>query len=174
MSRKTFKHLSEIFESNKLYSSVNQNICQLKVIQIAWREIQKSTPMTQQLCSFFEHSYPTSVQGNTLFVACDITIIVNHARYIQDNILKQLSKQGISQISKIHIQHANSLQPTQATQATQSTMLSPTKTKGNANRPIDPECLHTLERFTQSCESDVLKASVEKLLSRMEKQKTEK
>ncbi len=158
------QNLNNIFQSQQLLSSVNNDICKLKLIHKVWfklieRTLNNGTP-TAFNPQILEQCLPISVRKEVLNLGCESSLIANHIRFIEQALIQEILDRGINGITRLNI----SVMPQEIQQSNEE-----------LNQPIirnvDQRTINTLKDFTRSCSSEKLRSSTERLLIQLQKNK---
>jgi hypothetical protein len=86
---------------------------------------------------------------------------------MHNDIISELKNQKVKQISTLEMQLSHDFNSVDAFSENNIQTISKIK----IDREINIECITLLEQFSTTCQSEVLKKSVEKLMLRMKKEK---
>lgn len=161
------KNLNDIFRSQRILNSVNDDIHRLKKIHKIWFQLLENNVNSTNKNSFnpaiLEQCIPVSIRKQTLNIVCESSLIANHIRFIQQELLREISAREINDIKELHISIAHDMH--------KDTSLTEIHKETNqvSDRDVDLKTIHTLEQFKGSCTSETLRLSTERLITQLKK-----
>ncbi|MGH1427092.1 MAG: DciA family protein [Arenicella sp.] len=157
-------NISDIFNTQRLFATIGKDIQRLKTIQAFWQALADSgfQHTEKKPHSFIQKCLPVSIKSHTLSIACESSLVANHLRFLQQQLLQELRLNNIEGITTLNIFIATDMLKHQEALAEENY-------QKKVERTIDPECITTLEQFKQSCKSETLRNSIQRLLNQLKK-----
>ena len=158
------RNISEIFNTQRLYATIGKDIQRLKEVQFYWSVLIDSgfQHTEKKPHAFMQKCFPVSIKSQTLSIACESALIANHLRFLRQQLLQELSLHNIEGLTTLNIFITADI-------LEQQENLTEKNSSQKTKRTIDPNCIATLEQFKNSCQSEPLRASVQKLLDQFKK-----
>lgn len=157
MKSKKMTTMTEILQSQSRFTALNKQLAKLDKIQACWQKITLNHNCSDNIIAFFTHSHPNSLNNGVLSITCESGLIANHARFIQEDIIRELYKAGSPSITSLIL--------------LTSKKRNKQHTAGvKIERKVDKGSLKALKNFAHSCTSEPLKVATEKLIKSMERQ----
>lgn len=158
MKSKKMISMTELLQSQSQFTAINKQLFKLEKLRSYWQKIIVNHNCADNILTFFIHSEPNSLNNGVLSINCESGLIANHARFIKEDIIRELHEAGAPSIKSISLL-------TSKIQNQQQTAID------KVEREVDKGSLKALKKFTQSCTSEPLKAAAEKLVKSMERQR---
>ncbi len=156
------QNLNDIFRSQRLLNTVNNDIHQLKLVHKVWLKIIEQSLENVTTCNFnpniLEQCLPVSIRTKILNISCESSLIASHMRFIEQPLLQEILDHGIEGVTGLNL----IVMPMDFQNNT-------VNTNETLKRNVDPRTINTLKEFTRSCTSEKLRSSSERLLKQLEK-----
>lgn len=168
------QNLNDIFHSQRLLKTVTDDIGRLNKIHEIWFQLIETNVTDTQKNNFkpavLEQCIPVSVRKQTLNLVCESSLVANHARFIQQELLREILAKGINDITKVHISIVSNMHSDTSFSETQAAKQATSiEAKLVSDRTVDLKTINTLEQFKSSCTSEKLRLSTERLIAQLRK-----
>jgi len=163
--------LNDILRTQPLLKNIDKELRSLTKIQIIWQQwIASENNDNQQLNqSVLSKCFPISVRKNSLTILCEAPIIANHIRFSVPTIIQLLKNNHISTITDIQTSVSSELTKSNIESLFQN--LITTKPETKKNRTVSEDTIMVLQQFQQSCSSETINESLQRLIETLNKKK---